>query len=121
MAARDEKTNELLGFITLLSRASYPPGTVKVMAFAVAPAYQNRGIGKILMSTVFKIFPNLTRLFLCTRITNQTAIEAYKAWGFTPDAEPIMDHPFNLKHWIFLSYYPAATNTLQTAAMQLKT
>ncbi len=119
-AATDNKTGELLGFITFLARSSYPQGTIKVMTFAVAPENQNRGIGKLLMSTIFKIMPDLKILFLCTRVTNEAALKAYQNWGFMPELQPIMDHQFNLAHWTFLSYHPATTNSLQKVATQLK-
>ncbi len=120
VAAHDQLTGQLVGFITFLARSNYPQGIIKVMTFAVAPEAQNRGVGKLLMSSIFNIIPNIKTLFLCTRVTNETALSAYQNWGFVPEAQPIMDHQFNLAHWSFLSYHPATTNTLQSVAAQLK-
>lgn len=120
MVTAKSSAGALLGFAAFMSRATYPQGTVKVMALGVAPEHQKRGLGKLLMSSIFKIMPQTANLFLCTRVTNNTALAAYKAWGFSPDANPIMDHAFNLAHWTFLSYNPTEVTVLQTVANNLK-
>lgn len=112
IAARDAQ-GTMLGFATFLQRANYPYGTIKVMSLAVDQAHQNKGIGKLLVASIFKAEPNITKLFLCTRVTNTQALGAYKKWGFVPDATPIMDHAFDLAHWSFLTYDPAASSVLQ--------
>jgi GNAT superfamily N-acetyltransferase len=90
------------------------------MSFAVDPEYQNRGLGKLLTSLIFKINTNIKRIFLCTRVTNNIALNAYKNWGFTLDSNPILDHTFNLEHWTFLEYKIDKTNILQKIAEGLK-
>ncbi len=120
VTAKDKMSGALLGFASFMARATYPAHTVKVMALSVAPEQQKRGLGKILMSSIFRLLPETTNLFLCTRVTNSTALAAYKAWGFEYEANPIMDHAFKLDHWTFLSYNPAKTNTLQKTAATLK-
>ena len=114
VTATDSQTNLQLGLISFMVRISYPANTVKVMSFAVAADHQNRGIGKLLMSSVFAFLPDTTTLFLHTRVTNQNAIRAYRNWGFVDDHNPIMDHQFNLAHWIFLTYDASTTSKLQT-------
>ena len=120
MVTAKNSAGALLGFATFMTRATYPAHTVKVMALGVAPEHQKRGLGKVLMSSIFKILPATSNLFLCTRATNNTALAAYKAWGFAPDANPIMDHAFNLAHWTFLKYNPTEVTILQTVANTLK-
>lgn len=120
ITAHDEKSGALLGLITFLARASYPAHTIKAMIFAVDPAYHNRGIGKILMSSIFKLYPLLERIFLCTRVTNSHALQAYAAWGFTHDKSPIFDHTFNLDHWTFMDYKTAQCDILQKVAATLE-
>lgn len=105
---------ELLGFATFLKRVNYPLGVIKITHLAVAPQHQKQGLGKLLISSIFKIEPELQKLFLCTRVSNGTAFTAYNKWGFTPDSNPILDHAFDLKHWSFLSYNPAECNLLQS-------
>jgi hypothetical protein len=115
--AKDKTTSKPIGFITFLMRASYPADNVKVMSFAVATTQQNRGIGKLLMSSIYKIDPTIKRIFLCTRITNTNALSAYRSWGFVTDENPIMDHPFNLAHWSFMEYKTEQSDVLQEAAV----
>jgi ribosomal protein S18 acetylase RimI-like enzyme len=117
---KDQKNETLLGFITFLVRVNYPQGDVKVMSFAVDRAYQNHGLGKMLMSSILKINSTIKRIFLCTRVTNDLALKAYRSWGFTKDEHPIMDHAFNLEHWIFLEYRLDKNTTLQKTAANLK-
>lgn len=104
VTARDQQTKALLGFITFMIRPSYAQGDIKVMSFAVDVHHQNRGLGKLLMSSILKIDTTIKRIFLCTRVTNDTALKAYRAWGFVADEHPILDHAFNLEHWTFLEY-----------------
>jgi len=119
IVATDKRTDKPIGFITFLIRANYPADNVKVMSFAVATTEQNRGIGKLLMSSIFKIIPSIKRIFLCTRITNINALQAYHSWGFVADENPLMDHPFNVAHWSFMEYKTEQTNILQERATTL--
>ena len=102
-----------LGFITFLVRSSYVVGDVKVMSFAVDQAYQGCGLGKLLMSSIFKIVSDIKRIFLCTRVTNETALKAYGSWGFVKDEKPVLDHAFNLEHWSFMEYKAEQSDILQ--------
>jgi GNAT superfamily N-acetyltransferase len=113
---KDQLTGEALGFITFIIRASYAYGDVKVMSFGVDPLHQNRGLGKLLMSSIFNIIPSINRIFLCTRVTNDSALRVYQSWGFTTDVNPVLDHDFNRDHWSFLEYRADGFNVLQKAA-----
>lgn len=113
VVVKDKKTKEILGFITFLKRVSYATGDIKVMSLAVDPKYQNRGLGKLLMGSIFKIDSTVNRIFLCTRVTNDKALKAYKSWGFIKDEHPILDHAFNLAHWNFLEYKKTNNGILQ--------
>lgn len=116
---KEASSRKTIGFITILMRKSYAQGDAKIMSFAVDPAHQNRGLGKLLMSAIFKIMPDVQRIFLCTRVTNEAALKAYRSWGFITDPQPIMDHPFNLEHWTFLHYPVRNSIILQSAAARL--
>lgn len=120
VVVKDAETLKPLGFITIISRPSYPANNVKIMSLAVDPTYQNRGIGKVLMASTFKVVPDTQRIFLCTRVTNQTALQAYRSWGFIVDQNPILDHPFNLAHWTFMEYKASASDGLQKLAEMIK-
>lgn len=118
--AKDMQTNAILGFITFMIRPNYPIGNVKVITFAVSPSAQNRGLGKLLMSSIFNIVTGIKRIFLCTRVTNEQALSAYRSWGFTNDINPIMDHPFNMEHWTFMECNAEQSDILQKVARTLK-
>jgi hypothetical protein len=100
-------------------RANYAAGNVKVMIFAVDVAHQKRGLGKLLMSSIFKLIPDIKRIFLCTRVTNDTAFNAYRSWGFVKDENPVLDHEFNLDHWMFMEYKIEQSDALQNLAASL--
>lgn len=118
VTAKDTKTGNIIRFITFLMRTTYPAGEVKVMSFAVDITYQKRGIGKLLMSSIFGIFLEVKRIFLCTRVTNDVALNAYRSSGFVKDENPILDHAFNLNHWFFMEYKPEQSSTLQQLVQQ---
>jgi GNAT superfamily N-acetyltransferase len=120
VSIKDTKTKAQLGFITFLVRPGYQHGDIKVMGFAVEKSQQNRGLGKLLIGSIFAIIPGITRIFLATRVTNENALRVYRNWGFTPDAKPILDHAFNLEHWSFLEYKTDQSNTLQKIASAME-
>jgi ribosomal protein S18 acetylase RimI-like enzyme len=120
VTAKEQQTHKLLGFITFMLRPNYAKGDTKVMSFAVDKKHQNCGLGKLLMSSILKIKPDITRIFLCTRVTNDTALKAYRSWGFVTDEHPVLDHAFNLEHWTFLEYKLNARDVLQKTAANLK-
>lgn len=119
VTVRDQKTGELLGFVQFMTRPNYPAGDVKVTYLGVDPAHQRRGLGALLVSSIFKIRPEVTRLFLSTRVTNEGAIAAYRRWRFVSDKNPILDYPCNPSHWIFLEYRADTTDLLQKIAAGL--
>jgi len=122
ISVKDEQTGTILGFVQFLITPEYAEGDVKCIAFAVRPEVQNRGVGKLLVSSICKILPDLKRIFLCTRITNSTAQKAYYSWGFTKDINPEIEehmYTFNVNHWIFLEYKIDQITVLQKTAATL--
>ena len=121
VTAKDGETGKLLGFVEFFVTPNYPAGDIKCSSFAVAPEAQNRGLGKLLMSSIFKIVPECKRIFLSTRITNDVARRAYTAWGFVPDTNPIQEPFFkqNPAHWMFFEYKVDSCSKLQEAAKYL--
>lgn len=113
---KDQQTNKLLGFRTLMQRANYPDGTLKGISLSIAQQYQQRGLATLLMGSIFRIIPNVKRTFMCTRVTNAKMIKACASWGFTKDEHPILDHAFNLEHWKFFEYKADQVDTLQKVA-----
>ena len=122
VTVKDKASKELLGFISFLVIPEYADGDVKCIAFAVKPEEQNRGLGKLLMSSILNIIPDLKRIFLCTRITNNTAQKVYHNWGFVKDNNPVIEehnYTFNINHWLFMEYKVNKATELQKMAATL--
>lgn len=116
ITVKDTQTQKLLGFITFMIRPSYAPGDVKMMITGIDKAYLNRDLDRLLMSLIIKINPDIKRICTCVRVTNNTTLKNYNSWGFANTDNPILDHPHNFKHWIFLEYKTSTSNLLQKAA-----
>jgi len=118
---RDKETNILLGFTIFLIKPDYPYGDVKDISIAIEPDQTGRGLGKLLICSIFKLVPEVERIFLFTRVTNNYAIAAYQAWGFTEDKDPIQDpwYTFKKEHWESLEYKVESSDVLQNAAESL--
>lgn len=116
VTAKDGATKKLLGFVLFLIAPCHPQGSVWPGHLAIAPEEQNRGLGKLLMSSIFKIIPQMKRILINTRITNDAAFNAYQAWGFTQDHNPI-ENPnfkFNKEHWRpYMNYRTEQSDILQ--------
>lgn len=112
---KTEKTKKLLGYITFYIPANYPFGTINATGLATAPAGRNRGLSGILMSSIFKIIPDVTRICACTRVTNRGVRFGYTLLGFTRDPNPIPEPhmPINHKHWVYLEYKTTKSDILQ--------
>ena len=121
VTAKDKTTREMLGAVVFFVMPEYPSGDIKCTSFAVAPSAQGRGLGKLLMSSIFRITQGFDRLFLCTRTTNKNALKVYRAWGFTKDLKPIPEQHFKLnpEHWASLEYKVDQSDILQKTASTL--
>jgi len=115
---KDQKTKELLGFTTFLIKPEYPQKSVKDISIGLVPQVQGRGLGKLLISAIFKIIPQVERIFLCARVTNDRAIRAYNVWGFAHDLNPLQDPNFTFEkeHWVSLEYKVQNSDILQNIA-----
>jgi len=83
-----------------------PSNVARAALFGVLPDWQSAGIEKFLMASLFKVRPEMIRIFLHSRDTNQQIIDLYKSWGFTE---------FEGKHagWTDLEYHSDKSNFLQ--------
>lgn len=95
IVAKDKEN--IQGLIQFLITPEYAYGTVKAGYFGIEPTAQSRGLEKVLMSSIFKILPEIQRLFLHTRPTHEKAISMYRSWGFREFQGP-------LPYWIDLEY-----------------
>ncbi len=110
--AKDEKTKQLLGVIQFLITREFKYGHVKAAFFGVIPDAQERGLEKILMSSIFVALPTTKRIFLHTRVTNEDALSAYRGWGFSEFDSP-------MPYWANMEYWTDKTDSLQETAKSL--
>lgn len=110
ITAFDQLSGQKLGFIQFFSQADFEPDTIKAALFGVLPSAQERCIEKLLMSSIFKYYPNLKRIFLHTRSTNQREIMLYQSWGFEY-------FEGKLPNWTDLQYLADQSNELQKVVM----
>ncbi|MCK4265037.1 GNAT family N-acetyltransferase [Candidatus Babeliales bacterium] len=122
VSLKDKENGKQLGFITFLISPKYKHGYVKSIALSILPKEQNRGLGKLAMSSIFKIIPQTKSIFLCTRITNQKAKNAYLNWGFVENRKLIStenQYTFNKDHWIFMEYKSKEADVLQKLSKKI--
>lgn len=112
VVAKDNETHKVLGVLQFIITPDFEPGTIKAALSGVILSGQNRGLEKLLMSSIFKIIPDVKRIFLHTRSTNEAAIQEYKDWGFT-------EFTGNLPNWTDLEYLVNQSDELQKLSAPL--
>jgi ribosomal protein S18 acetylase RimI-like enzyme len=115
---KDQETETPLGYINYSIAPEYAHGDIKVTGIGIAPSAQNRGLGKLLMSSIFNITSHVKRIFLSTRITNENALRAYCSWGFAQDINPMQEPNLKIikEHWNYLEYKIENSDELQKTA-----
>lgn len=121
VTVKDREGEKLLGFTMLAITPALPFGNVKLINIAIIPEEKDRGLEQLLMSSIFNIIPQVNRIFLGTRPTNDRAIEMYRSWGFTQDLNPVQDpkHKINTEYLIVLEYKADQSSILQKSAEAL--
>jgi len=112
VTAIDPKTGQEVGVIQLLTMPSFESNNVKVGLLGVVATSRSNDIKQLLISSDFKLFPDVQRIFLHTRSTDTSTIELYKSWGFAIFAG-------KLPHWIDLEDITQNADTLQKIAATL--
>lgn len=110
---KDKNSSQVLGLAQFLITSEYEYGTIKVALYDGVNPSTHPEINKLLLSSIFKLIPNVNRLFLHTRITNETAIIAHQQLGFTKFQGP-------LQYWQDLEYCADKNDLLQMIAESLK-
>ena len=122
VTAHDKNSDKPLGFVQFLLTASDPYGSIKVKKLMIYPESQHRGLGKLLISSIFKLMPFVNRIFLSVFCTNSQAQRAYTSYGFkvyTDKGKPA--EPGTLDEYkTHFEYLTNQTNTLQGIANQMK-
>ncbi|KKP35834.1 MAG: hypothetical protein UR26_C0002G0134 [candidate division TM6 bacterium GW2011_GWF2_32_72] len=82
VVAKDKETDLILGFLefSLYKKASARSIRVEIIAFL--PEVQHLGLGKLILSSIFKFLPETKRITLGVLKSNLNAIKAYNSYGF---------------------------------------
>lgn len=122
VTVKNSEKDRSLGFIMLSITPALPFGNIKVIEVAITPAENNRELDKLLMSSIFKIVPNVKRLFTFSRPTNEYRFKTYSTWGFSQDRNGFQDpnHKVNSEYLILFEYNTERNMTLQKTADLLK-
>jgi ribosomal protein S18 acetylase RimI-like enzyme len=107
--ALDPQTDERLGVINYIFMPEFEYGTVKVAFYGVSQSGISRGIEELLMSSIFALLPEVARIFLHTRITNEEALALFRSLGFTQFEGP-------LPYWRDMEYMNEKGEALQKIA-----
>lgn len=81
------KANDnIVGFAQFLIKPEFKDASIELHYLMVLPEWQRRGFGKLLISSIFKIFGGteieIDRIFLVTLQSNKNAVLAYFSYGF---------------------------------------
>lgn len=82
ITVRDTISDEPIAFAQFISSPKHANGSIRLKNLMIRPHAQHRGLGKLLISTMFKIVSSIKRIFLSTLVTNTQAQQAYKSYGF---------------------------------------
>jgi ribosomal-protein-alanine N-acetyltransferase len=97
-----QRDTDILAYLVAMRGAD----EVHLLNFTVAPAYQHRGLGRMMMQYLmtWSRSQDVHAIWLEVRLSNQRAIQIYKACGFTQDG-------------IRPGYYPAHNGTREDAVI----
>lgn len=112
-ATLKNKENEILGFMLCSVTPALSNGDVKLINFLVIEQEQNKGLEKLLFSSLFHIVPEIKRVFCFARPTNTCGLKLYENLGFKIDLSPIEDpnHKVNMNYLIQLQCLAAKNLT----------
>lgn len=113
VTAKDTNTGQALGTVQFLVLPEFQAGIVKVAMFGIDSSATERGIDKLLLSSIFKLLPGVSRIFLHTRITNESMLNGLSEWGFVPFAGP-------LAYWRDMEYLTVSSDQLQKVAENIQ-
>jgi ribosomal protein S18 acetylase RimI-like enzyme len=124
VTVKEKSWNGPVGYALFLLTPQYEDGVIKVCNLMLLPISQRRGIGKLLMSSIFKILPDVgvRRIVLRTLKTNEPAIAAYETYGFKEYkdlANKIISGSFD-SYKVNFEYQADKCNLLQQEAKKLE-
>lgn len=121
-SVRKTDSDQILGFTMFSVTPALSYGQVKVISLIVPDDQKHRDLEKLLLSSIFKIIPLATNLFIFARPTNDLDIKSYRSLGFEVNQSPIQDphHKVNLEHLVRLDYLANQATVLQETAKGLE-
>lgn len=108
-----------LGFVQFTIRSQYPFGTVQLESMAIIPEERHHGFGKLLVSSIFKIIPDVEHIFLYTRPTNELSLKAYLSYGFYRSTG-VVNEPLVRQGYTKMEYSIYQSNILQQASQEIR-
>ncbi len=122
VVAKDK--DEPIGFVQFLLSPELQYGTIRVKNLMLLPAAQHRGIGKLLISSIFKILASveIKQIILSTWQVNEQAIAAYTSYGFKKyeDKNRIIEPDSIDAYECHFKYITDQSDLLQKEAEKLK-
>lgn len=109
---KEQNTNEAVGMAQFLITSDHDYGNIKIALYDGVNPLTNPELNKLLLSSIFKLIPNINRLFFHTRSTNEKAINMHQQFGFTKFSG-------NLPNWTDLEYKVEKNDCLQVIAKSL--
>lgn len=106
VVAYDFDNDRSLGALQFFTSSAFAQGSIKAALFGIRNDAHDRGIEQLLMSAIFKILPDIRRIFLHTGATNQRTIDQYLSWGF-------MITSSKMPHWTDMEYCVEQSGVLQ--------
>lgn len=120
LIAKNKETDTPIGFFQFSVSSDDPFGSIYITKLSVKPEMQHRGLGKLMMSTVLKLLPQTTRLYLDTLTSATQAKAAYYSYGFVEyHPQKINTHSIYDQYSIYLEYKTTQSNILQIAAQKI--
>lgn len=115
---KNEISNELLGFFIASITPALSYGTIKLVNLIVAPSQNGQELEKILLSSIFKVFPQVKRIFTLIRPTDHTLLSVYTACSFSETKSLLNDpqHINDMRYFIALEYDADKRGLLQKIA-----
>ena len=114
---RDKKTNEMLGSVIFGIGGEYSYGDVFIRDIVSKPEARDRGLGKLLASSIFKIVPDLVKIKVYVLDTNKNAVMVYSSWDFQKE---VVDAKSIKEARVLMGYDIAKSRLLQQVAAKLK-
>ena len=115
---KESGREQILGFAMFAITPELPYGDVKIIQVAVTQEGSNQEVDKWLMSSIFALIPDIKRLFVFLRPTNESALRIYCSLDFAEDKNGFQDpnHMVNMDYLRLLDYKSDRKKILQIIA-----